>query len=278
MNHSFIGCDIIRDLIPSYLDGLCSDGSERAVENHVQECDACREYLNALKGTRIVSGDSDRRELNYMRKVKKHYARNNAIGVALLFFLTLAILLTIPHLHFQKDFLLYCTLFSTLTLGTFFLLNNYQAGPPKSVPRIIAGIASMAGILYGIFLGFLLTHILRTGSGPFGLEPNRTGSFLHRQLIAVCILELLLFAYFAADAIRREHRPGILPTLNLMGCTLCMSYDSLLYDMEDYSFLSRELIRIGLLALAVGIAVAAITLLSLKLFRASGKEKQEPGI
>ncbi len=42
-------CGIIRDLMPSYVDGLTSEESSRAVEEHVQECAECRDFLNAMK-------------------------------------------------------------------------------------------------------------------------------------------------------------------------------------------------------------------------------------
>lgn len=42
-------CGIIRDLMPSYVDGLTSEESGRAVEEHVQECAECRDFLNAMK-------------------------------------------------------------------------------------------------------------------------------------------------------------------------------------------------------------------------------------
>lgn len=42
-------CGIIRDLMPSYIDGLTNEESIRAVEEHVQECAECRDFLDAMK-------------------------------------------------------------------------------------------------------------------------------------------------------------------------------------------------------------------------------------
>lgn len=38
-------CDVVRDLIPLYLDGCASPGSVRAVENHIAGCPGCRACL-----------------------------------------------------------------------------------------------------------------------------------------------------------------------------------------------------------------------------------------
>ena len=38
-------CEIIRDLIPLYLDKVCSEDSRKLVEEHLAECSECRKYI-----------------------------------------------------------------------------------------------------------------------------------------------------------------------------------------------------------------------------------------
>ena len=38
-------CDLIRDLLPLYVDGAASEESARAVEEHVAQCPECRQAL-----------------------------------------------------------------------------------------------------------------------------------------------------------------------------------------------------------------------------------------
>lgn len=42
-------CSIIRDLFPSYIDGLTSEESNQIIEDHLRECTECREYLEGMK-------------------------------------------------------------------------------------------------------------------------------------------------------------------------------------------------------------------------------------
>ena len=42
-------CEIIRDLFPSYIDGLTSRESNELIEEHLEECGECREYLASMK-------------------------------------------------------------------------------------------------------------------------------------------------------------------------------------------------------------------------------------
>ena len=42
-------CDLIRDLLPLYLDGVCSDASRRAVKAHLAGCADCRRALAEME-------------------------------------------------------------------------------------------------------------------------------------------------------------------------------------------------------------------------------------
>lgn len=45
-----ISCGIVKDLLPLYIDHICSDESKKSVEDHIECCDMCREELEGLKG------------------------------------------------------------------------------------------------------------------------------------------------------------------------------------------------------------------------------------
>jgi hypothetical protein len=68
---SNIPCEIIRDLMPSYCDGICNGTTKDTVEAHIAECDDCRNAL-AVMGTQIrpepVDEDADRKNLEHLFK------------------------------------------------------------------------------------------------------------------------------------------------------------------------------------------------------------------
>ena len=37
-------CDIIKDLMPLYIDDLLSDNSKKFVEDHINNCESCKKY------------------------------------------------------------------------------------------------------------------------------------------------------------------------------------------------------------------------------------------
>ena len=42
-------CEVVRDLLPLYHDGVCSQESRRVVEDHLQACDRCRRELQLME-------------------------------------------------------------------------------------------------------------------------------------------------------------------------------------------------------------------------------------
>ena len=44
-------CEIIRDLLPSYVDGLTSNESNREIELHIEGCAKCRAFLEEMRGS-----------------------------------------------------------------------------------------------------------------------------------------------------------------------------------------------------------------------------------
>lgn len=44
-----MNCEIIKDLIPLYIDGCCSEESERVVEEHLKDCSECKKLFEEMK-------------------------------------------------------------------------------------------------------------------------------------------------------------------------------------------------------------------------------------
>ena len=44
-----VSCDLIKDLLPLYLDGACSSASKAAVDEHMASCENCSAELLAMQ-------------------------------------------------------------------------------------------------------------------------------------------------------------------------------------------------------------------------------------
>lgn len=82
-------CDMIKDLLSLYCDNVCSGDSRAAVEEHLAECEPCRNELKKLKDTTYT--DSLGQERNY---VIESYKRN----LKKKFLIVLSVIFAIPVL------------------------------------------------------------------------------------------------------------------------------------------------------------------------------------
>ena len=42
-------CEIVQDLLPSYVDGLTSDETNEAIKDHLADCVSCRDMYERMK-------------------------------------------------------------------------------------------------------------------------------------------------------------------------------------------------------------------------------------
>ena len=43
-------CEMIRDLLPLYIDGLTSEESNKEIDKHLKTCRGCKEYYREMTG------------------------------------------------------------------------------------------------------------------------------------------------------------------------------------------------------------------------------------
>ena len=68
-------CEIIRDLLPLYIENLCSEESCREVEAHLAACGRCRaEYRNMTAEVPVAETDEER-----VQKILKEAVFNPAV-------------------------------------------------------------------------------------------------------------------------------------------------------------------------------------------------------
>lgn len=257
-----LNCSIIKDLLPSYLDGICSEDSRKAVEEHLASCEACRAHTQNLERLQLAPDSSCEGELDYMKRVKRYYARKNALGAALLFGLSVMILPVIATLHPNQENIFYHVLFTVLAIGTYLLLSNYQKKPKNRWPGIVSLAACIFGVLYAVALAAILYRCTQNESGIWGLKLGEIGPMLNRQFIAIAIIELSAFAACAAESVRKECSPGFLPSLNLTCCSLSLCFRDILFYMASPSTLLRAICREAeaFLLLTAGILLAEFAL------------------
>ena len=82
-------CGVVRDLLPSYVEGLTSDETNAAVEAHLAACPDCAARRDAMAAPEYAEATEQRREVDYLKTVRRKSGRRVVIAVAC----TLAVIL-----------------------------------------------------------------------------------------------------------------------------------------------------------------------------------------
>ena len=77
-------CGIIKDLLPLYVDHVCSDESKELIEEHLLECEKCKSYMNSLRESQDVEAaaydeEKERRKVKIMLGMKKKIVFRNIL-------------------------------------------------------------------------------------------------------------------------------------------------------------------------------------------------------
>ena len=97
-----ISCEIIKDLLPSYHDGVCSNESKRSVEDHLSHCDGCKAELQAMDEILpINNAEQNLKESNAIKNLSKKWKKGmfkSLLKGALFTLLSVIILLLVLYL------------------------------------------------------------------------------------------------------------------------------------------------------------------------------------
>ncbi|WP_265459716.1 zf-HC2 domain-containing protein [Enterococcus sp. HY326] len=63
--------NVIKDLIPSYIDSLTSPESNQLIEEHLKTCESCRAYYESMKESMVVNQDQELKKIEPLKKIKR---------------------------------------------------------------------------------------------------------------------------------------------------------------------------------------------------------------
>lgn len=81
-----LSCDVIKDLMPLYVEGMLSEESVKLVEEHIEHCEDCKSFLKAFDQNQVISEDHN---LMPLLKLKSLLRKKKAVVIALSITLTL---------------------------------------------------------------------------------------------------------------------------------------------------------------------------------------------
>ena len=73
-------CEIVRDLLPLYVDDVCSESSRDIVETHLKECADCAAYLEQIRSDEAEEDLKEEKGLVIQRQAKRFRRRSAVAG------------------------------------------------------------------------------------------------------------------------------------------------------------------------------------------------------
>lgn len=86
-------CDIVKDLLFSYNDGILSDTSKELVENHLKKCEKCKLFLEEIKQENYKKNEI--KEIDFLKNIKKKINKKNIILSVIFIILIIVVLFNI---------------------------------------------------------------------------------------------------------------------------------------------------------------------------------------
>ena len=101
-----ITCDVIQDLMPSYIDGILSEDSKVLVEEHMGTCQECRKMLEIMKEEQGKEQNQMRSSAATLKKIRKKLIVRRVLTAAVAVILTLiAAAAGYNHWYFNEKYM-----------------------------------------------------------------------------------------------------------------------------------------------------------------------------
>lgn len=231
-------CNIIRDLLPSYIDEITSEESNHIIEEHFRECDSCRQAYESLKKNDFVSNKTDEWMLRYFKNIRQKEIMERAVLV----FVTvcMVILQTFYNfcgaLRFRSPGILLiinCVLYPVYGVILLRGLAAYKEQKPSSKRGQMVFVGEMLSILYmTLILFYVVMKCGMQNAYPFGLNGNQVGVFVAVQILILALLYILvLVAHIFFCRKRKNYSPNIIIT-SLAGLTVMLNIKEILGRLD----------------------------------------------
>lgn len=252
-----LNCDIIQDLIPSYVDEICSDATRVCVEEHLKSCEGCKRIADLCRKTAFSGEALEAKQLDGLKKWKIKIKRQHLLNYLLLC-LFLFGLYTFEG-HPIPSLVGYYVLFVISLMGIlFFTARQDIRNNVSKTDWIMIGSSLVLSVLNPLLLYFSLsedffsTLLLRVGA-------SKVGILISNCLLACFILQMLFTIGLLHNYFHKEINNRFGACVTLSGAFLTLAYRTLLSHMNTLEHFQNQLLEITLVILGIGILACLLT-------------------
>ena len=268
--HTAIKCEVIQDLMPSYLDEICSDASRELVEQHLQNCESCRKRCELLKNwsNDFAVENMEEKQLDGMQKVRKKMQMQK-------WFLVMACVYLVwlgysTFIEYRSSFFpsvvlqVISQILLLLAAEVGYRHREKQNGVIKFADK--KDVAVVAAVVFLSGLAFVGMHMawghLEAGAPDFyGVAWYQVGPALSMLFGLVFAINFAgIFYYYSKGLNSQIHRRWMLAVF-LTGALLMVSYGGMLHNMTSLETIMYCLDRDTVVICGIGLLGIALNLL-----------------
>ena len=129
-------CEIVEDLMPSYIDGLTSEVTNKAVREHLSQCDKCKAKLDTM--SEPCSEDKieqEKKEIDFLKKNRRKNIRTKLISLLAVVLVVAVAVCTLPYLG-KENISQYALLYDLEVQGNTFKVTLVPADKNKIITDV----------------------------------------------------------------------------------------------------------------------------------------------
>lgn len=260
-----MNCDIIQDLIPSYIDGICSEASKNCVEEHIENCAECREIVALCKNNALTGSQAEQKVFEGFKKIKnrmKYLFVANLLLTALVSFGVRTFLrrTSINNFIFLLSFTVLFAVCMCVNLVTG--INRQGEQRPERADYIICILSIIINISIPLLTYYCLQKNLTTPESIlFGVGRAEIGPLVDRLIFAAFLIQLLFFFYHLLRLDRRKGNTAVLSCSAVTGIFLASVYHALFRRLdtpESFWAISFQINVISVIIAMLGILISVL--------------------
>lgn len=226
---SKISCDVTKDLLASYLDGVCSEESKGLVEEHLQECNSCKRFVEQVREQDL---GKDAVKVDFLKRVRRFINIRVWLGVAL----PLAMAFVgHPNILYQPlDLLFYYIVMPILMLISAIVSVDSSKESVPSKREWILPLLGFVLVCAALILQAMTFSILSGKIAP-PRPMDEIGSWLELRYTCIAVLSATLLILSFLRLKGRKSVSIVSQNIAWLGMNLALSCDTLLYHIADLS-------------------------------------------
>ena len=217
-------CDIIKDLLPSYVDNICSKASREWIEAHLAGCEECRQTAELMKHTELSATMLEQEQLEAGKKVIRKNLRKSVWNLVLCLLVSLLIFVVFELSRVQiPNAAVYIALSFCMMMTWMTWRNQSKLRGWDKWDTAMAGVAVLtAG--YGTAMMWYGFSRAAMGETFFGLAPDKCGPFLYGQMVLAAAICFFIYLVQVLRTVKKGRSNSLVLNLCLTGIFLMMAY------------------------------------------------------